>query len=237
MYAIGEVVLVVIGILIALQLNNVNENRKLEIQEINYLERLKNDLIQDTLYYNQRIEILNNEVENNTKAIKMAYQIQSDYKEFMALLRLYSYDNTQLTIQNDTYYEMTNAGNFNIIQNEDLKIAIIKLYRSSNEYAKHIKEYNEFTVLLLADLNTSNTIFKYHSYPGLDDIIESEKMFNDADWKFINDPNSYKFRVLENCMLHYASKHVTLTPYYIDLKSVSESIIWLINDELKSRNN
>ena len=36
-YAIGEIILVVIGILIALQVNNLNEERKLRIQEKNVL--------------------------------------------------------------------------------------------------------------------------------------------------------------------------------------------------------
>ncbi|TYA56024.1 hypothetical protein FVF61_07000 [Formosa maritima] len=35
-YAIGEIVLVVIGILIALQINNWNENRKNKIAEADY---------------------------------------------------------------------------------------------------------------------------------------------------------------------------------------------------------
>ena len=36
-YAIGEIILVVIGILIALSINNWNENQKLRNQEITYL--------------------------------------------------------------------------------------------------------------------------------------------------------------------------------------------------------
>jgi hypothetical protein len=48
-YAIGEIVLVVIGILIALQINNWNENKKTDAKIKNLLEALKNDLIQDTL--------------------------------------------------------------------------------------------------------------------------------------------------------------------------------------------
>ena len=36
-YAIGEIILVVIGILIALQINNWNENRKLKAIELNLL--------------------------------------------------------------------------------------------------------------------------------------------------------------------------------------------------------
>ena len=43
-YVIGEIFLVVIGILIALQINNWNENRKDRLVEINYLKNLKHDL-------------------------------------------------------------------------------------------------------------------------------------------------------------------------------------------------
>ncbi len=234
-YAIGEIVLVMLGILLALQVNNWNENRKTEIQELKYLERLKKDLVQDTLYFNQRIEILETAIESNTKAIKMAYQNQRDLKELDTLLNLYSFDSEHLTIQNNTYNELTNAGNFNIIQNEELKIEIIDLYRSSTAIDKHIKEYNEFSISLLTNLNTSNPFYKYYPYPVIRDIFDSDKMFMDSDWEFINDPSSYKFRILENGMLTYLTKHSTFVPYFNDLKSDSKSIIKLINNELKSR--
>ena len=48
-YAIGEIVLVVIGILIALQINNWNEQRKDNAKEQEYLKEIKNSLITDTL--------------------------------------------------------------------------------------------------------------------------------------------------------------------------------------------
>jgi sensor domain CHASE-containing protein len=37
LYAIGEIILVVIGILIAIQLNNLNENRKERDRELTFL--------------------------------------------------------------------------------------------------------------------------------------------------------------------------------------------------------
>lgn len=49
LYAIGEIVLVVIGILIALQINNANQARKARLQEITILENLQQDLTLDTL--------------------------------------------------------------------------------------------------------------------------------------------------------------------------------------------
>jgi len=49
LYAIGEIVLVVIGILIALQINNWNEEKKTKAKIKNTLVALHNDLVQDTL--------------------------------------------------------------------------------------------------------------------------------------------------------------------------------------------
>ena len=46
-YAIGEIILVVIGILIALQINNWNETKKKTIETRNVLLEIKEDLIQD----------------------------------------------------------------------------------------------------------------------------------------------------------------------------------------------
>jgi hypothetical protein len=47
-YAIGEIVLVVIGILIALSINNWNENRKQHLNDIEFLKNLRAELSIDT---------------------------------------------------------------------------------------------------------------------------------------------------------------------------------------------
>lgn len=57
LYAIGEIVLVVIGILIALQINNWNENRKLKGAEIKLLQNFKTSIENDTLNLNNNIKI------------------------------------------------------------------------------------------------------------------------------------------------------------------------------------
>lgn len=48
LYAIGEILLVVIGILIALQVNNWNEQRKNRIYELTMLEEVQRELINDS---------------------------------------------------------------------------------------------------------------------------------------------------------------------------------------------
>ncbi|MFT4696459.1 MAG: uncharacterized membrane protein YgaE (UPF0421/DUF939 family) [Urechidicola sp.] len=55
-YAIGEIILVVIGILIALWINNWNNERIVDYQTTNFLKSIKEDLIADTLAFDKRIE-------------------------------------------------------------------------------------------------------------------------------------------------------------------------------------
>ena len=56
-YAVGEIVLVVIGILIALQINNWNEFKQDRVIEQNYLEAIRNDLEKDIVQAEYIIEM------------------------------------------------------------------------------------------------------------------------------------------------------------------------------------
>ncbi len=53
-YAVGEIILVMIGILLALQVNNWNEGRKDKKKEILYLSEIKSDLQNDLLRISRR---------------------------------------------------------------------------------------------------------------------------------------------------------------------------------------
>ncbi len=70
-YAIGEIVLVVIGILIAISINNWNENRKLDNSIQIYYQQLLVDIQTDKNYYNNLINWLESNITlfNNYKDI------------------------------------------------------------------------------------------------------------------------------------------------------------------------
>lgn len=55
-YAIGEIVLVVIGILIALQINNWNEERKEAVRQTKHIEQLLQDARIDSVFYTSRLD-------------------------------------------------------------------------------------------------------------------------------------------------------------------------------------
>lgn len=56
LYAIGEIALVMIGILFALQINNWNQNRLNDGLEIDYLNRLHADIQRDTAVLHGNID-------------------------------------------------------------------------------------------------------------------------------------------------------------------------------------
>ncbi|WP_162920003.1 DUF6090 family protein [Hanstruepera ponticola] len=69
-YAIGEIVLVVIGILIALQINNWNESRKKIQLEISILKDIKSDLKDNISNLTEGIKHTKSSLSNNTKIIE-----------------------------------------------------------------------------------------------------------------------------------------------------------------------
>ena len=68
-YAIGEIILVVIGILIALQINNWNENRKDNIAIRKVLKEINEDLLEDVTELEKIIQIRTEDFEAQKRII------------------------------------------------------------------------------------------------------------------------------------------------------------------------
>ena len=66
-YAIGEIILVVIGILIALQINTWNEQKKTRSETQSLLAALKDDLVQDTLLITGHLPFIQEQYAFNEK--------------------------------------------------------------------------------------------------------------------------------------------------------------------------
>ena len=71
LYAIGEIVLVVIGILIALQVNNWNINRNNNKQEVILLNDLKHEYLRKSDELNKKIYLRNILINSSTRILQM----------------------------------------------------------------------------------------------------------------------------------------------------------------------
>ena len=144
-YAIGEIILVVIGILIALQINNWNEERKLKNLELSYYKNLYQDLIQDSLEVEFKIQNAKRnikQVNNVLRFIENDYKIAGMhidtvewprnhyYKDSLALIHSVSQAGFVqfVDILKNTIEDLRATGGIKILRNKNLKDDLLEYY-------------------------------------------------------------------------------------------------------------
>jgi hypothetical protein len=140
-YALGELVLIVLGILIAFWINDygkAREDRKLEKQ---YIKALQAELQGDTTFYDSIFQ-------KNTKRIEAAYRVmailekqtpfpQDTFAFFEDILATMAMDDG-IRFAN-VWHELQTTGNLRLLQNRKLVDALFDYYsqRASNEDNTH----------------------------------------------------------------------------------------------------
>ncbi len=125
LYAIDEILLVVVGILIALQINNWNEAVKTQAQELKLLKQLKIDLSEN----HKELTELKERITINSSAMDTAVvqlQQKSYYKSFDILITLIhrkSYFNNS-----NSGYKLIGNGLAPIISNDSILNGVLQLY-------------------------------------------------------------------------------------------------------------
>ena len=126
-YALGEIILVVIGILIALSINNWNLNRQKRQTELKIYQNLKEQITNDSLdiqgqirfngYFNSQYELGIEIIENNDRSQLDTLAI------IVANLTQYS----DFDRDGNIHETLVNSGDINLIKNEDIIKSIIYL--------------------------------------------------------------------------------------------------------------
>lgn len=116
-YAIGEIILVVIGILIALQLNNLNDLRKTNIQKNLLIESLITDLKMDTTMLGQSLKILKLDSAKNLGFIQRMSKSNVTIDTLIQIARFEFNPKLQVnfTFNDNTFQSLMSTGNLNIL--------------------------------------------------------------------------------------------------------------------------
>lgn len=230
LYAVGEIILVVIGILIALQINNLNEQRKQNVLEQDYLVALKKE------YENNLVEVMR-VIDLNSDLFKNAREL-ADYtgpgepnitEEKFAQL----YFNT---INSEVQYrpgsgvttEIISSGKLSIFQNKELKNALATLdglllkirFQEDEELApSRIKlmetAYYSFSMRKIT-FNASGGLF------GLD-----EGRFLDSNLSIL------RSKEFDNYLTAFILTSGYLNTRYLELKEQLQKIIDIIDSQIK----
>jgi hypothetical protein len=212
-YAIGEIVLVVIGILIALSINNWNENRKERNKEINYLKNLKVDLENEILnseefvaYHFRKVQacskLINDGAPTNIKEVQVytdTYETVFDWKDFVP--------------NNNTFKELLSSGNLSLIKNDSIKNGLLELeknyasiagseYHMRREYEEYLYDPHVKNISVIEFFDTTTPTKGLPIRLKAEDIPESKhyKLINDATWQNNNQTftNGLKLALMNN---------------------------------------
>ncbi len=130
-YAIGEIILVVIGILIALQINNWNSERITNAKMKTYLHDIKEDLISDTLVFSKNIDLYKNLVEFKHRFLSLNQfeNIPTDSLSEIIIPHYGKYD-----LNTTTFTKITNLGISEVSKTDSLSKKIYNYYTTRIKY-------------------------------------------------------------------------------------------------------
>ena len=232
-YAIGEIVLVVIGILIALQINNWNEHRLERIEEKAILEAIKVDFKNAIVEFN---ELNNNRtvLEEASKTIftiiksKEIIYTKTELDSILSILLIGPTYNSQTK----TLEVLFNSGKMNFISNDSIKDKLVnwsKLVEDMTEGELQGSEVLKDKVIPLLNTYVSffdlNTKFKFKNYDMFDKTLQSayssnyKELFEDRNFE-----NVLSLRELYNKVAIIETNQLIVE---------AKNIIELINTELK----
>ena len=165
-YAIGEILLVVIGILIALQVNNWNNKRLEKQKEQTILMNLRSDFNENIAEYNR---IYKSSTESYKSSIKLLEIIKGDSKinpsEIEVLLNsiingFYSLDLNAASID-----EIKSSGSLNIIKDGELRKQISKWSFMVDDTEDDIEIYYDYLFEFLIPSLTNKSVLRNMAVP------------------------------------------------------------------------
>lgn len=230
-YAVGEVVLVVIGILIALQINNQNELSKERNRELHYLKNIRTDL-----YLN--IAEIDRYIDTRSRAIESA-NIILEHFEGKPLTDLPAFSEHTINIytwrkffqNNNTFQELTNSGNLALISNDSIKTTLLNmelLYKIMKDEEAHFR-YDAEVLLYepsygMIDLHYSIKSLTYRLSNGqAGEDVELPREQYEMMLKDIKQKNGFAMAVYE-----FGAMNVQLEK----MKVMCQDLLVLIDEEL-----
>ncbi|WP_411895913.1 DUF6090 family protein [Winogradskyella sp. A2] len=162
-YAIGEIILVVIGILIALQINNWNEDQKILKRENFYLDSLLDDMRSNLLEIQEDINGNYQIIKSCDSLLLLAnegtYAKLNDERIGNLIISLGEYSKLQL--EQGTIEEIIYSGSLQTIQNESIRGFVVDWERDFIEIKEMEKFARQFQEKYFSILDTFLPYYKF----------------------------------------------------------------------------
>ena len=234
LYAIGEILLVMIGILLALQVNNWNQTNSDKRIANDYASNLLTELNSDLDYFDQLIA--NNE-KQKTYIDEILIALNSEKvinleEEDLILKLSESMNPTDFFPKTATYQDLVSSGKMILIKPLDLRQKVITHYNLMEQKSLHINRELGYSWNHLIPFLNDNGFFEWRNSPRISldtSIISKTKHFSILDL----DKSSRDFEATED-NLYFAKLMLTVRNENLDeLIQSTENLINEINNRFE----
>ena len=228
-YAIGEIVLVVIGILIALQINNWNENRKNKIAEADYYCRILDDFeLNDTLI-DETTELLSHKIELCKELILDINNTPNDrsviLNKFVLALR-----QDVFVPSNIAFEEITSSGQLKLLTDLKLKNRLIQHSTYMNNIINLLEENRNIIITRMSDFESMSE-FGYQDIDYLNRALDNEHiaLLPKSNWN--NEPDHPIFLKFQDNLLLYIAMLIRQKQHLSNLKQEMQEPLALLKNK------
>ena len=127
LYALGEIMLVGIGILIALQINNWNDNRLKEREAKTFYQNILQQIFEDRQNIEGQINYNNKDNQAFNYAISLISQNDRSEKDSLCAVTGKLVDYSDFDRQGNIYETIVNSGDVKLLKNEEIKKRLRRL--------------------------------------------------------------------------------------------------------------
>jgi hypothetical protein len=127
-YAIGEIVLVVIGIFIALQINNCNSSKNDDYKGNEYLNNIRRDLKGQVIDIDIQLDFESKQLTNTQSILTVLDNNSSLTDSILKNLTMLSSRRAFVPVD-PTFQDLKSTGNLNLIRNDSRRDNLIKYYQ------------------------------------------------------------------------------------------------------------
>lgn len=145
-YALGEIILVVIGILIALQINNWNQTRKDKISLNEYLIKIKSHTKEDLEQLEELAKGRKQIADLCKKARNSILNKTENDHLFLFKISGTAFADFYFKPNSGGYESLKNSEYYGKINNTQLDSLLAKYHRLVDDIAENERSYNQFTV-------------------------------------------------------------------------------------------
>ncbi len=173
-YAIGEILLVVVGILIALQINNWNEQQNLKRYEMIMLNEIRSSLQEDYARCRDVLSLLSRQVIANDSIIK---SIKTELKNAKTIEGYFQLSATTPQIEfHISAYESLKSKGLDIISNDSLRIELSDLY--DFKFSIILKDFSNYHIHLRSEWRP----FLINNFQYIDEEDYNQLTLHPMDW-------------------------------------------------------